>query len=94
MDPPPVAVTKRTTLRIDDERARLIEQASNIIRRDDLDEPPMSDVIDAALTHLIQSRENIDGGRDTYPPQTIKDLAGTDVLTLHYRTAIVSRWRK
>jgi hypothetical protein len=53
----------------------------------------MSDVIDTALTHLIETHENIDEGRGEYSPDVIKDLANTSVIGLNYRTSIESRWR-
>jgi hypothetical protein len=84
--------TDRTTIRLDDERKRLFDQASTIVARDEHDEPPRSEVIDAALTHLIQSRENIDDARDELDPRTIQQF-NTDVLALKYRTSIDERWR-
>ena len=84
--------TDRTTLRLDDERKRLLDRASAIVARDEHDEPPRSEVIDAALTHLIQSRENLDDARDELDPRTIQRF-NTDVLALRYRTSIDERWR-
>jgi len=84
--------TDRTTIRLDDERKRLFDQASTIVARDEHDEPPRSEVIDAALTHLIQSRENMDDARDELDPRTIQRF-NTDVLALKYRTSIDERWR-
>ena len=84
--------TDRTTIRLDDERKRLFDQASAIVARDDHDDPPRSEVIDAALTHLIQSRENMDDARDELDPRTIQRF-NTDVLALKYRTSIDERWR-
>lgn len=52
--------TKRTTIRLTDERQRLLEQAKGIVASDQYDELPNSVVIDAALTHLIESQENIE----------------------------------
>lgn len=51
------------------------------------------DVIDAALNHLIESEENLDDGRDRYPPQTVKDCCNTSVLGLKYRMSIEQKWR-
>lgn len=85
-------MTKRTTLRLDDDRARLIEQAKEIVAADPSDDPPVSVVIDAALTHLIESRENIEDARDDLDPATIQRF-NTDVLGLRYRTSVESRWR-
>jgi len=62
---------KRTTLRLNDERKRLIEQAEQIVASDPHDDPPTSDVTDAALTHLIKSQENIGDARSEYPPNVI-----------------------
>lgn len=86
-------MTDRTTLRLSDERKRLLDQASEIVASGAGDDPPRSDVIDAALTHLIQSKENVDDARGDVDPATIQRLANTDVLALHYRTSVDSRWR-
>lgn len=85
--------TDRTTLRLSDERKKLLDEASEIVAADPSDDPPMSDVIDAALTHLIESKENVDEARDEYEPQTIQDCCNTSVLRLRYRTSIESGWR-
>ena len=85
-------MTDRTTLRLDDERKKLLDEASTIVARDEHDDPPRSEVIDAALTHLIQSRENMDDARDVLDPRTIQRF-NTDVLALKYRTSIEERWR-
>jgi hypothetical protein len=87
-------MTDRTSLKLTDERKRLFDKAEEIVAADDHDDPPRSDVIDAALKHLIESRENIDDVRDRYPPQTVKDCCNTSVLGLRYRTSIEERWRK
>ncbi|MFC7135472.1 DUF7386 family protein [Halobaculum litoreum] len=84
--------TDRTTLRLSDERKRLLDQAAGIVADGD-DDPPRSDVIDAALTHLVQSARNVEDARQDYDPRTIQDIANTDVLGLYYRTSIESRWR-
>ncbi|MFY4815071.1 DUF7386 family protein [Haloarcula sp. AONF1] len=86
-------MTDRTTIRLDDERKRLFDRAGAIVARDQDDDPPRSEVIDAALTHLIQSRENIDDARDELEPRTIQKF-NTDVLALKYRTTIEERWRR
>lgn len=85
--------TKRTTIRLSDERQRLLEQASEIVASDPSDDPPTSDVLEAALTHLVESRENLENVRDHYPPQEVKDCCNTSVLGLRYRTSIKNRWR-
>lgn len=84
--------TDRTTIRLDDDRKRLLDQAEAIVAADEYDEPPRSEVIDAALTHLIESRENIDDARDDLDPRTIQRF-NTSVLGLKYRTSIDERWR-
>lgn len=88
--------TKRSSLRLTDKRKRRIEQCKAIIRdpADDTDDPPMSDVIDAAMKHLIESHENITDARDEYDPETIQDIANTSVLKLHYRTRVESPHRR
>ncbi len=85
--------TDRTTLRLSDERKRLLDQASEIVAAGPADDPPMSDVIDAALTHLIESQENLEDVRDRYTPEEVKDCCNTSVLRLRYRTSIDSTWR-
>ncbi|WP_345784711.1 hypothetical protein [Haloferax sp. S2CR25] len=86
-------MTKRTSLKLTDERQLLFDKASEIVARDASDDPPRSDVIDAALTHLIESYENLEEVRDAYPPQTVKDCCNTSVLGMRYRTSLESRWR-
>jgi len=83
----------RTTLRLTDERKRKIDKATGIIAADEYDDPPMADVLDAALTHLIESRENLEESRDEHPPQIVKDCCNTSVIGMYYRTSIESRWR-
>lgn len=85
--------TDRTTLRLSDERKKLLDQAAEIVASDDHDDPPRSDVIDGALTHLIESQENLEQVRDKYPPQEVKDCCNTSVIGLRYRTSIEQRWR-
>ena len=85
-------MSRRTSLKITDERERQLEKASEIVASGPDDDPPMSVVIDAALTHLIQSEENIREARDEFDPTTIQQF-NTDVLGLRYRTRIESRWR-
>ena len=86
-------MSDRTTLRLSDERKRLLNKAGEIVASDPADDPPRSDVIDAALTHLIESQQNLEDVRDEYPAPTVKDCCNTSVLQLRYRTSIESRWR-
>jgi hypothetical protein len=86
-------MTDRTTLRLDDERKQLLHEAGQIIAAGDRDDPPRSDIIDAALTHLIESQQNLEDVRDQYPAQTVKDCSNTSVIGLRYRTSIESNWR-
>jgi hypothetical protein len=46
----------------------------------------VSDVLDAALTRLIESEQNLDDAREEYDPRTIQEIANTSVLGLHYWT--------
>jgi hypothetical protein len=85
--------TKRTTLRLDDERQRRLDRAKAIIASDPDDDPPNSKVIDAALMHLVESKENIESARDDVDPKTIQTVANTSVLGLRYRTRVESRYR-
>jgi len=83
----------RTTLRLDDERKQLLHEAGQIIASDPADDPPRSDVIDAALTHLIESHQNLNDVRDQYPAPTVKHCCNTSVIGMRYRTSIESNWR-
>ena len=87
--------TDRTTLRLTDSRKRKIDKAKGVIAEDPHDDPPMSDVIDAALTHLIESKANIEDARedDSIPAEHIQAVGNTSVLKLHYRTSVDSPWR-
>lgn len=84
--------TKRTTIRLTDERQRLLEQAKEVIAAGQYDDPPNSDVIDAALTHLIESHENLEEVRTELEPTVIKRF-NTSVIGLRYRTSVESKWR-
>mgnify|MGYP006270113027 CR=1 FL=1 len=46
-------MTKRTSLKLTDERQWLLDQAIEIMADDEYNNPPMDVVIGAALTHLI-----------------------------------------
>ena len=85
-----MGTTNRTTIRLSDERKRLLEQAGEIVASGPTDDPPMSDVIDTALTHLVESHENMNELRGEVPPTTIQQF-NTSVIGLHYRTTIESR---
>jgi len=85
--------TDRTSLKLTDERKLLFDKASEIVADGAADDPPRSDVIDAALTHLIESEENLEDVRSKYPPQEVKDCCNTSVLGLRYQTSIQSKWR-
>ena len=85
-------MSRRTSLKITDERERQLEKASEIVASGPDDDPPMSVVIDAALAHLIQSEENIQQVRSELDPMTIQHF-NTDVLKLQYRTRVESGWR-
>ena len=86
-------MTKRTSLKLTDDRQLLLDRATEIVADGPEDDPPMSVVLDAALTHLVESRENLEDVRDRYPPQEVKECCNTSVLGLRYRTSIESRWR-
>ena len=84
--------TKRTTIRLTDERQRLLDQAKRIIAADQYDDPPNSVAIDAALTHLIESQENFEQARNEFDPTIVQEF-NTSVLGIRYRTSIESQWR-
>ncbi|WP_418281880.1 DUF7386 family protein [Halorubrum sp. DTA98] len=52
----PLLTTDRTSLKLTDERKRLFNQTSEIVAADGQNKPPRSNVIDTALTHLIESK--------------------------------------
>lgn len=56
--------TERTTSQLSDEWKRLLDEASETVSDGPDDDPPRSDVNDAALTHLVESKENVEGVRD------------------------------
>ena len=85
-------MSRRTSLKITDERERRLEKASEIVANGPDDDPPMSVVIDAALTHLIESEENLRTAREEIDPVTIQRF-NTNVIGLKYRTRVESRWR-
>jgi hypothetical protein len=86
-------MTDRTSLKLPAERKRLFDRASEIVANGPADDPPRGDLIDAALTHLIESHENIDEARGEYSAHEIKELANTSVIGLNYRTSIERKWR-
>jgi len=64
--------TKRTTIRLSDEGQRLLDEPKEIMADDQYDDLPNSDIIGAALMHLIESRENLDAVRGDIDPTTIQ----------------------
>jgi len=84
--------TKRTTIRMTDDRQQLLEEAKTIVAGGPNDDPPNSEVIDATLTHLVGSQANLEDVRSDLDPTTIQQF-NTSVLGLHYRTSIDSKWR-
>ncbi|WP_276252974.1 DUF7386 family protein [Halomontanus rarus] len=86
-------MSKRTSLKLTDERQRKLDRASTIVAADEIDDPPMSVVIDAALTHLLESENNIQNARGEFDPETIQTIANTSVIGLRYRTSVESKWR-
>ena len=84
--------SKRTTIRLSDERQLLLDRASEIVASGPHDDPPTSDVIDAALTHLIESEENLESARAELDPAVIQQF-NTSVIGLFYRTSINTKWR-
>jgi len=82
-------VTKRTT---PDRRTPAVLDRAKDVAAGPNDDPPNSVVIDATLTHLLESRHNLDQARSEMDPTTIQKF-NTSVLGLRYRTSIESRWR-
>nr|WP_273738017.1 hypothetical protein [Natrinema soli] len=58
--------TDRATLRLSDERKQLLDETAEVVA-DGPNDPPRSDVIDAAVTHLIKSEQNIQDATNTRP---------------------------
>lgn len=85
----------RTSLKITDERRRLLDEAAALVEKDEYDDPPTSKVIDAALRHLIDSyanaqdyRADLQSGDTNIQPQEAKKLINTRILTFTYRTQL------
>lgn len=79
-------------MRLTDERQRLLDQAKDIVSAGPSDDPPNSDVIDAALTHLVESHANFESARNHLDPASIQRF-NTSVIGLQYQTSTDSRWR-
>ena len=58
--------------------------ASGIVARNQDDDPSRSEVFNTPLIHLIESQENLEEGRNKYPPQQVKDHYNTSVLAFRY----------
>jgi len=85
-------MTKRTSLKLTDERQRKLDGASEIVADGPHDDPPMSVVIDATLTNLIEHEQNLDEARKEIDPQLVKKF-NTSVIRVQYRTSIESAYR-
>lgn len=84
--------TKRTTIRLTEEREQLLSRAKEIIAAGPADDPPSSKVIDAALIHLIESEQNLDDAMATMDPTTIEQF-NTSVIGVQYQSAVESNYR-
>ncbi|ELZ25280.1 DUF7386 family protein [Natrinema limicola] len=69
----------------------MFKRANAIVAENEYDDPPMTVVIDAALTRLIKSGQNIDDARGEFDPETIQAIANTSVIGRRYRTSIESK---
>jgi hypothetical protein len=85
-------MTKRTSLKLTDKRQRKLDRASEIVADGPHDDPPMSVVIDAALTNLIEHEKNLDDARKEVDPQLVKKF-NTSVIRIRYRTSVESDYR-
>jgi len=83
-------MTKRTSLKLTDERQRKLDRASEIVANGPHDDPPMSVVIDAALTNLIE--QNLDDARKELDPQLVEKF-NTSVIGIRYRTSLEGAYR-
>jgi hypothetical protein len=70
--------TERTNIRLSDERLLLLDRAEDIVAGGEHDDPPTSDVIATALTHLIGSRDDLFGSLPT-----IESIGKTPDLFCH-----------
>jgi len=86
------SMTKRTSLKLTDERQRKLDRASTIVADGQHDDPPMSVVIDASLTNLIEHKQNLDEARMELNPQLVKRF-NTSVIGIRYRTSLKSSYR-
>jgi hypothetical protein len=87
-----MGTTKRTTIRMTEEREQLLASAKEIVAAGPADDPPNSVVIDAALTHLIESEQNLDDAMELMGPATLEQL-NTSVLGVEYQSSVESSWR-
>lgn len=87
-----MGTTKRTTIRMTEEREQLLASAKEIVAAGPADDPPNSVVIDAALTHLIESEQNLDDAMELMDPATLEQL-NTSVLGVEYQSSVESSWR-
>lgn len=87
-------MTDRTRLKLTDERKILFDKADQIVASGPNDDPPWSDVIDAALSTLLRVTRILKGVRDENPASTVKGYCNTSVLGLRYRTSVESKWRR
>lgn len=84
--------TKRTTIRLTEQRKRLLDRAGKVVAAGPTDDPPNSVVIDAALTHLIESEENLEDVMGTMAPEKIEQFE-TSVVGVDHQWSIESNWR-
>ena len=87
-----MGATKRTTIRMTAERERLLAQAKEIVAAGPTDDPPNSVVIDAALTHLIESEQNLQDVIGLVDPTTAEKF-NTSVIGVQHQSSVESSWR-
>jgi len=67
-----ILITKRTSLKLSNERQRLLDQVTEIVAVDEHEELRINIMIDAAITHLIQPRQNLGKIRSELDLKTIQ----------------------
>lgn len=92
-------MSKRTSLKLTDERQRKLDRAKELLARDEHDDPPMSVVFDAALDHLLESHDNVadirrDGEMESLDFETVRRVYNTSVLKAKFRSELHQTYRR
>lgn len=70
----------------------MLDRATEIVANGPHDDPPMSVVIDAALTNLIEHEQNLNDARKEINPELVQRF-NTSVIGIRYRPSLESFYR-